>query len=122
MVDARGGARLVPAPAPPRNALRHRGALGRLAEVGCAGNVLKLATKVRSVEDIERLEEQAKLALLAKVEVLGDAHIQLREAVAAHRIRRQVMLVVAVTRVAVNVDAVAVNVAYARREDAVRAG
>src|SRR5207248_7900943 len=92
----------------------------RLAEVGRPRRVLELSTEVRRVEDVEGLEEEAELTLLAPGEELRDADVQLREGVAAVVVQRQVVLVVnvGVDRVAVYGDSVAVDVAAAGGEDA----
>src|SRR5205085_2040122 len=93
----------------------------RPAEVRFARRVLELTAEVGRVEEVERLEEEAEFLVLAKAEELRDAQVHLLEAVAAHGVRRQVVLVVAIARVAVNRHAVAVDIAAARREDAVGA-
>ncbi len=93
----------------------------RQFEVICADNVLELVAEVSRVEDIERFKEEAELSLLAEVEELRQTNIDLRELVAALCGGRQLVLVVAVARLAVVCNAVLVDVASAAtREDAVR--
>src|SRR5438067_10373421 len=91
----------------------------RFTEIRLSRSVLKLTAKVRSVEDIESLEEETDFVSLVPLKELRDAQVQLREAIAAHRIWRQQVLVVAVARVAVfKGHAIAVDVAAAGRKDA----
>src|SRR6266480_6385304 len=68
----------------------------RLAEIRGTGNVLDFAAKVRRIENIEGLEEQTQLALLAEVVEFRHANVQLLEVIAANWIQRQVVLVVGV--------------------------
>lgn len=48
-----------------------------LTEIRLARHVLELVTKISSIEYIECLEEEAKLVILAPLEELRSAHVQL---------------------------------------------
>jgi len=93
----------------------------RLAKVRLTRNILELVPEVASVENVERLKKEAELLILAKLEELRGANVQLREAVATFVVERQLVLVVdaGVHRVTIVVDAVTVNVASTSRENAI---
>ena len=89
-----------------------------------ARNVLELVSEVARVEDIEGFEEESEFLVLAQIEELRNAHIQLRKAVAAYRVQRQLVLIIdaRVNRFAVVGHAIFIDVAHAGWKDAVRTG
>lgn len=73
---------------------------------------MELVPEVTGVEDVERLEEEAKFPFLAPIEELRNADVQLREAVTALGVERQLVLIVhaRINRIAVVVHAIAIDV------------
>src|SRR5207253_2685688 len=96
----------------------------RLLEVRAADRAIERVAKVRRVEDVEAFDKERQLHVLGELVAPPHPQVDLRELVAALGERRQVVLVVAVSRLAVVDDAVAVDVAAGARarvgKDAVR--
>jgi len=96
--------------------------IDRLAEVCLAGHVLELVPVVASIENIEGLKEQSEFHRFFKLEELRNTNVQLREAVPPQIVKGEFMLIVdtRIYRVTIIVNAVAIDVAQARRKDTIR--
>ena len=58
-----------------------------MAEGGCAGDAIaEVAAIVGAIGEVEGLGDELKVDVLAEFEVLGQAHVELEERIAAERI------------------------------------